>query len=82
MKTRIYGAFFALVLVAALLLPAAAPAQAMVMVKNYTRYTGAFVDPIAYAKEDATAQDSDDSEKSDERPRYTGWKSILNIFLR
>ncbi|MBI2050572.1 MAG: hypothetical protein HYT31_02095 [Parcubacteria group bacterium] len=78
MKTGIYRALFCLVLAASLFL--APSANAMVMVKNYTRYTGAYVAPLEYVKGNTTALDSDDSEKGDERPRYTGWKSILNIF--
>ena len=78
MKTSVNRAIFCLVLAVSLFL--APSAHAMVMVKNYTRSAGAFVDLAAYAKEDAPVQDADSSEKSDGRPWYTGWKSIFNIF--
>ncbi len=75
MKTSIFVAFFGLALAASLFL--APRAEAMVMVKNYTRYTGVFVEPVEYAEVRVDGQ-----EKIDERPRFTGWKAILNIFLR
>jgi len=78
MKTGVYRALFCLVLAASLLL--APSAHAMVMVKNYTRYTGAYVAPLEYIKGNDAAPDFDDSEKSDGRTWYTGWKSIFNIF--
>ena len=78
MKTSAFRALFCVVFAVSLFL--APSAHAMVMVKNYTRYTGEFVDPMTHAKEEAAIQAALGSEEDDERPWYEGWTSILNIF--
>lgn len=78
MKTSVFIAFFALLLV--VFITTTPSAQAMVMVKNYTRYTSTFVEPAEYIKSDTNRTRWESTDKNEEEPRYTGWKSILNLF--
>lgn len=73
MKASIFIAFFALILAFSLFL--APSADAMVMVKNYTRYNATFEEPAEYVE-------SVKSAAVEERARFTGWKSIFNIFIK
>ncbi len=73
MKTSVFIAFLGLVLGLSLFL--APSADALVMVKNYTRYNATFEEPAEYLGSIKPAA-------SEERPRFTGWKSIFNIFVK
>lgn len=77
MKTSVFIAFFALLFVSSLFLAPAA--EAIVMVKNYTRYTSTFAEPIEY-KTDVSRSRWEGWDKDEAAPRYTGWKSFLNLF--
>ena len=77
MKTPVFIAFFALLFVSSLF--AAPRAEAIVMVKNYTRYTSTYAEPVEY-KTDANRTSWESWNKDEETPRYTGWKSFLNLF--
>lgn len=77
MKISIFSAFFAAVFIVSLLL--APSAQAVVILKNYTRYTPTFNNSyeIRYEENRKTWEDWD---KDEEPVKYTGWKSIFNLF--
>ncbi len=77
MKTSVFIAFFTLLFVSSLF--AAPQAEALVMVKNYTRYTGTYAEPIEY-KTDVNRTRWESWDKDEAPPRYTGWKSFLNLF--
>lgn len=63
-----------LIIFSVLLLFLASPAQAMVFVKNYTRYTS------EYQETYGSTQDIIEANRPEIAPRYRGWKAILNLF--
>lgn len=77
MKISIFSAFFAAVFVISLLI--APQAQAVVILKNYTRYTPTFNNSYE-TRYESDRKVMEDWGKDEEPAKYTGWKSIFNIF--
>jgi len=77
MKTSIFSAFF--VALIALSLFIAPQAQAVVILKNYTRFTPTF-NNFYETRFESNRKSWEDWDKGEEPAKYTGWKSIFNLF--
>lgn len=60
-----------------------AEAQAMIIVKNYTRYSSEYADEYndTYNRAALSRSRFDSADKRPETGPYKGWKSIFNIFF-
>jgi len=77
MKTSIFSAFFVALITLSLLI--APTAQAVVIIKNYTRYTPSFNNSYE-TRYELNRKSWEDWDKDEEPTKYTGWKSIFNLF--
>lgn len=77
MKISIFSAFFAAVFAISLLI--VPQAQAVVILKNYTRFTPTFNSSYE-TRFESNRKVLEDWDKDEEPTKYTGWKSIFNLF--